>query len=276
MISYSKLPRAGLGNKLFVWAQGFVFANCNGYKHVTLGWIKLHIGPILRKEKSSRLYLGYFDTRIMVANAIYYLINIFRSKKYLRQEDCNKIIEGKFMFTFNELPHSNDYFLVLKSYRDVIKEGFLKYIHKSVLDIYMGLESPAIGVHIRLGDFKLSNMNEDMDFFIQVINRIRTLYNEDLKVTIFSDGSISELEPILKLKNIELASHNKDLLELLHLSKSKILILSSKSTFSQWAGFLSDGALIYDRRIIPSRIRAERDLMEIDYSEIDDLLLTKV
>lgn len=273
MISFSKLPRAGLGNKLFVWAQGYVFAKTNRYNHITLGWIKLHIGPILRKEKSKRLYLGYFDTSTMFMDAILYIINLFKSKKYLKQEDCNKKIEGRYVFTFNELPNSNDYFFVLKNYRDIIIQGLFNYIHKSVLEIYNNLESPAIGVHIRLGDFKLSNMNEEMDFFIQVINRIRAVYNENLKVTIFSDGSLSELEHILKLENVELASHKKDLLELLHLSKSKILVLSSKSTFSQWAGFLSEGKLIYDKKIIPVKIRLESSLLEIDHSEIESLLL---
>ena len=54
------LPKSGLGNKLYVWAQAYSFAHLNQLKVLELGWTQPSLGPIMRRERSNRLYLGQF------------------------------------------------------------------------------------------------------------------------------------------------------------------------------------------------------------------------
>src|SRR5262249_52692787 len=57
------LPNAGLGNKLFVWARAEVFAMLNDMPNDTMGWTWPKIGPILRSERSLRMYGRYICSR---------------------------------------------------------------------------------------------------------------------------------------------------------------------------------------------------------------------
>src|SRR5262245_58768639 len=50
------LPNAGLGNKLFVWAKAGVFAHLNRLNSMVIGWTYPKIGPLLRGERSLRMY----------------------------------------------------------------------------------------------------------------------------------------------------------------------------------------------------------------------------
>lgn len=105
-----------------------------------------------------------------------------------------------------------------------------------------------------MGDFRKITATEDfskvgqartpIQYFIDVINNIRKISGKELPVSIFSDGRVEELSDILSLKNVELVEGNKDIVDLILLSKSKIIVASAESTFSYWAGFLSNAALI--------------------------------
>ena len=55
------LPNAGLANKLFVWAKAQVFAEVNRLPVYTIGWSYPKIGPLLRGERSMRMYARYFE-----------------------------------------------------------------------------------------------------------------------------------------------------------------------------------------------------------------------
>lgn len=53
----ANLPRAGLGNKLLVWARALVFARMNDLPLLVSPWQQLSIGPVLRQEKRKRFYV---------------------------------------------------------------------------------------------------------------------------------------------------------------------------------------------------------------------------
>jgi hypothetical protein len=121
-----------------------------------------------------------------------------------------------------------------------------------------------IGVHIRMGDFRKLNVGEEFkgghvrtpeSYFINIINGIRHLFGEDIKVNVFTDGYKNEFETIFNLKNIEMIEGNNDLIDMLLLSKSKIIVISTGSTFSYWAGFLSNAPMIMHPDHIHASIR---------------------
>ena len=59
-VVFAILPKAGLGNKLYVWAKATVFAEVNHADVVTWGWVQPSLGPFLRGERSKRLYIRQF------------------------------------------------------------------------------------------------------------------------------------------------------------------------------------------------------------------------
>jgi hypothetical protein len=124
---------------------------------------------------------------------------------------------------------------------------------------------PIIGVHVRMGDFRVLKEGENfaqvgsvrtpLDYFITIINKIRNIHGSILPVTIFTDGFISEIAPLLKLENTITADKNSDIVDLLLLSKSKVIISSAGSTFSYWAAFLSNAPVIMHPDHIHESIR---------------------
>ena len=158
------------------------------------------------------------------------------------------------IYLFNTSAHWSDYFLVLKNNRNLVINLFFNVLNENLKIKYYELDTPIIGVHIRRGDFltfqsddhfRINGNTKTPDFyFIDIINKIREYTNKTIPVKLFSDGYKAELQNILSLENIELIENNNDMLDLLHLSKSQIIITSAGSTFSYWAAFLSNATVI--------------------------------
>ena len=120
-------------------------------------------------------------------------------------------------------------------------------------------------MHIRLGDFRKLSAGEDFarvgnvrtpdEYFLEVIQTIRHIHGSLLPVSIFSDGYKTELEQVLALPRVQWMEGNSDIVDLLLLSKSRLIVASAGSTFSYWAGFLSEGPLILHPDHIHRRIR---------------------
>lgn len=106
-----------------------------------------------------------------------------------------------------------------------------------------------------MGDFRLLKPNDDFTklgnvrtpckWFINVINTIRGIAGYEVPVTIFSDGHDSELSELLQLPQVFRASAASALSDMLTLSRSKLLITSSGSTFSSWASYLGQCPTIW-------------------------------
>lgn len=252
------IPRAGLGNRLLVWARALIFAHLNKSPLYIVGLNKLHIGPLLRGEKSKRFYINSFRFRLPIRDYYYYIKAYIKTNSVIIEPEIIQYNSTKknLIVIFNKIPDWRDYFYGLKDHRDYIKLQLLKIINKNLLKKYSEAEVPHIGIHIRMGDFRKINHIEDMKFlglartpiayFIECIEKIRELKREQVPVTIFSDGNEDELSEILKLPYVKLYSSGNDLADLLILSKSKIIITSQGSTFSYWAAFLSDAYVIYN------------------------------
>jgi hypothetical protein len=121
----------------------------------------------------------------------------------------------------------------------------------------MTLKPATIGVHVRRGDFK--NMAWDVtsnQYFKHIIEGIRAITGKELSCKIYSDGTPDELKDLLKLTNTEMACNSSDIADLIELSRSKFIVYSKGSSFSNWAGFLSEAHIIHPPRedkVIPCR-----------------------
>ena len=250
-IVLAKLPKAGLANKLLVWARALVFAKENNYNLFVIGWFDFKIGPFLRNEKKKRIYYKYFS-RIYTPNFIELFKILFLYEKINVESTYKNYSSLKKVYVFNQIPQWQNYFEGLTINREFIRMSFIKMLNEKYKEIYDNCDSPVIGVHIRCSDFiidnknlgKKANVRTPIGYFVEIIKKIRESVNKNFPVTIFTDGNPSDMVKIKRLGNIRFANSNSDLEDMLKLSKSKIIITSCNSTFSYWAAFISSSPVI--------------------------------
>lgn len=255
-----RLPKAGLGNHLFPLMNAMVFAKLNNLPVIVVGYHHLKIGPYLRKEKSKRKYKGYFKFQKNILGEWFDKCRIklkSRNWETIKEHPVEKIdpeaLKGK-VFLYEILPRYHDYFIHLKPHRQLVIDLLNDIINPDILKEVNRLPAPVIGVHIRMGDFRKLKAGEDFSkvghvrtpefYFMDIINDIRKINGQTLPVSLFTDGFRHEFEQILSIDKINMIEGNADIVDLLLLSKSKILVAANGSTFSYWAGFLADAPLI--------------------------------
>ncbi len=263
----AKLPNAGLGNKLFVWARATVFAHLNQLPIYVIGLNQIHIGPFLRREKVKRFYFGQFNTNPLHVKLIYIKHLLLNTPKVIEPDISIYPNTEPTIFLFDTIPSWKDYFKSIRDHRKLIRQEFEAILSDKVKKRLSGFAGSQIGVHIRLGDFKKLPANMDfktlgttrtpLTYFESCITSIRQKYKTIEDVTIFSDGHRNELTDMLSIPNVSLNETDLDVVDLIKLSKSKIIITSAHSSFSEWAGFLSDSPIIRHPDHIHGKIRPE-------------------
>jgi hypothetical protein len=259
---YPKLPKSGLGNMLLVWARAVLFAEINKLPIVSPNWGKIHIGPYLRGERDKRYYGNLFVNQDCLS-IFQYLMTKFGKQELYSNPAISKIelttsdtrAKQTSVFVFDRIPHWSDYFVDLKEFQPLIKQKLLAIVRKPVLETIVNNPAPEISIHARMSDFRkvqpgedftrLGNARTPMDWYISVINAIRKIAGYDIPVTIFSDGSDRELGELLQLDRVSRSSAASALSDMLTLSKSKLLIASSGSTFSGWASYLGECTTVW-------------------------------
>lgn len=261
---YPKLPNAGLGNMLLVWANAIAFAHINDFQVIAPNWRSLKIGPYLRREKNKRYYGNLFSNYQYMHQWNYWITN-FNRKAVFHNPNLSVIELDErrslgldyclYLFVFDLIPHWSDYFVGLKNHSTVIKEKLIASIRPKIFEAIEQRPSPEIGVHIRMGDFRALQLGEDfaklgsvrtpMIWYVDVLQSVRKTAGYEVPITLFSDGNADELEDLLKLPNVLLAPPASALSDMLTLSRSKLLVTSAGSTFSGWASYLGQCPTIW-------------------------------
>lgn len=249
----AKLPKAGLGNKLFVWANALVFSRLNNLPLVVTNWVHPSWGAFIRGG-GLRLYWNYFNK----VNEVSFFDRKFKVGKneIVAEPLLGKLkeIPNKTVFQFSNLPPWSDYFGQLKPYRDAIKFSLLNSLTWSRQKEVYRLPKPNICIDIRLSDFQklkpgvsfssVGNTRTPVNYFVELIQNIRKFKGVDLPVTIITDGSNKEFKEILTLPNVLINRNQTAIGKIFLMSQSKILITSAGSTFDYWGGFLGENVLL--------------------------------
>lgn len=256
-----KLPRAGLANQLFLIANAELYGRKYSYSVHYTNFFQIKVGPYLRREKSKRNYLGFFYfQKISLAN-LFVRLKIKFSNNIVYDPLIGQKPNRDSIIFFKSLPHWSKYFDYYQNDKELVRELIFNALNPSIKKQVIALQNLDVAVHVRMGDFNKLNEGIDFksvgatrtpfDYFVSEINKIQAEY-PTYKITIFSDGFIEELQPLLNLPNTVLFETINDLVDLYQMSKSKILITSAGSTYSYWAGFLGDSKIIQhpDHKII--------------------------
>ena len=261
---YVKFPGFGLGNMMLVWARAFVFSEINNMQLVTGSWAAFRPGAWLRNEKHKRLYKDYFIESALAERLKVKFIKLGSGIIFdpeLEVKDSSK------SYVFTKTSNDENLFTHLFPYRSLISEKLLSIIHPKIKRELEQFAAPVIAIHIRRGDFKLDNQHTSLAYFIEQLQKIRKAFGAELEATIFSDADEDELGEILALPMVSIAAKKADLSDILLMSKANFLIMSPSSSFSYWAGFLSEGIVIrhkndWQKQINPiHQVSSDGDLM---------------
>ena len=254
-------------NRLLVWAQAYVFAYLNDLTIYTHGWKNFRIGPILRGERTKRLYGSFFSAktcRIKYALTSKKSMVVEPKVEKLYHKNTNQT------FVFNTVPPRKNYFGSLRAYRAIVQQGFSKMVADEIYDQVQDFDTFTVGIHIRLGDFKVGNINTGLSYYKNVAIQLDTYYNGNVNFVVFSDGHKDELVEVLELPNTTLFQSGNDLVDLIQLSKCNVIVVAPLSTYSYWAGFISEAAIILPEDYKNGQIRIEE--MSLFEGSIKDYL----
>ncbi len=174
-------------------------------------------------------------------------------------------------FVFGRVPHWANYFGDIREHRNHLRTALDALVTEGVHKQLRSHRSPIVSVHVRRGDFrklrpgedfaKVGLVQTDLKYFISMIRGIRNIAGEHIPITVFSDGTNDELREILSLRGIVRQPPGPAIVDLLLMSRSSVIVASAGSTFSYWAGFLSNAALILhpDHVHAPIRCAADND-----------------
>jgi Glycosyl transferase family 11 len=247
--SLFRIGGPGLGNLLFPWARALIYSEAYSARLVRPTWPQLKIGPFIRREFDSRMYIGVFKNSSIELNGIDRIKILALAKKYnefsieryrLESRDCILTTCGMGRFFEPLVSHRTLLLDRLRSY----KAGTLS-ARKNV---------PFAAVHVRLGDFSVlktdsfhsgipSNTRLPLDWYVNKLDEVKKNYPK-LDFYVFSDGNDDQLKPILERDKTVRILGGDALDDLLLMSQASLMICSN-STFSAWGAFLADCVSIW-------------------------------
>ena len=251
-----RLPNFGLANKFVLWAKALIIAQDRSIPLYVYHWNRLALHDLIRREKRTRFYSKYIRSKSLRAYGRA-LLSLFREKQLVEPDAEVDPDETGRVLVLRPAAGLVDFAILKKHRREIVRE-FDCLLAPSIRTTIAELDSPVLGVHIRRGDFVSAKLDVPLSYYSERIEQLRKLAGKQIPVTIFSDGTATELAEILRFPDVTLAQNANDLLDLMQLSKSEIIVPAFASTFSYWAAFLSENAaIIHHPRSWAKKIRPE-------------------
>jgi hypothetical protein len=238
---FPMLPHAGLGNMLIPWADCFIWCKDLGIEQLAPFWRKIRIGPYMRAERDKRQYQRLFINSNLIYGIKRLLLLLISNK--ISAEDFRMLSSNKTSFppTIVCFSKMNQFERIVGRHEEVKNELYritrTKYWPK-------GLPQSYIGVHIRMGDFPVKSETQKQHYFriplewyLGVLNQVRTSLGNNLPIVIFSDGTDKEIETILALENVIRSPFAESITDLLAIANSKVII-TSRSSYSLFGAYL--------------------------------------
>ena len=231
-------PGAGLGNLLFPIARALLGqARFGGtFVHPTMRQIK--IGPIIRRERDLRTY-G----------------KIFRGR---RPDEWAHWAKAKTLRRVSEVDFGGSPDKVTVTYAGVrhffhdiygFREEMVDWIGQNAILKGSMAESYDIGVHIRLGDFRSANsddqaIRQSFEWYRGAFSRAKQLLGVRAPRTVlFTDEDPRVVSEQVGIPGVEFDPSRNAVTALVNLSKADCII-ASRSTFSSWGVFIGNSVAI--------------------------------
>lgn len=258
---HAVLPRAGLANRLLVWGRAAAYAQMHGLPLFVQGWGHIHLGPLLRREKSLRYYATFFEcpgyfkgiTRLKQTH-------LLQSRAVVTEPELREPLPPHAKcVVFNQVPSKEDYFRDLRGHEDFLSDAFTDMVRQRWHQQLPVKSEPFVALHVRRGDFGTAGIQLSSEsYFASTLSRLRAATGIKNAV-VFSDARPDEIPELLGLPNVSYAEHGSEILDLLDMSRADIIVTSLRSTFGYWGGFVSQASIILDPRHTFGAIRGDND-----------------
>lgn len=263
--AYAALQKVGLGNMLFPWARAEVFAHRHGVPMLAPRWTHAKVGPILRREKDKRFYVGLFDNRRAGYVRGLRRLLALRLAGHIDEAQAEAFMQGPadrsgttiVSFKGYEkwfaglaphhdlMPHRD---LVCRRLAQIIATAHQRTLARSPTDF-------VIAAHVRRGDKPTMQFMEPYpgddergipqhhrtladQWYINCITSIRAALGSAAPVRLFSDAKDEQLAPLLALPGVSRAPDNPSIVDMFMLSRARVLVTTGTSSFSAWASYL--------------------------------------
>ena len=245
---YPDVGRHGLGHSLLAWGRCQLWCRDNGAQPLSPRWLRLRLGPYLRRERDKRNYFLLFRS----GNAIGGLRKawILATTRKVDESDAASVNPAEpAVVVFRSIP-DND---VRRDFAALRGEGawLRRQLEAMTLPRHLpaGPAFPHVAIHVRLGDFSVSdpdsaqrgqqNVRTGIDWFVSTLQALRASLGESIPAIVYSDGSEEELLPLLRLPSVVRAPAQSAVADLLSIARADAL-LGSGSGFSIWGSLLGD------------------------------------
>lgn len=253
IFGFPNVGRSGLANMLLPWARCEVFCKTEKLPMLAPQWTQPKLGPLLRREKDKRFYVGLFRNDGYINGLLKWFLlasaaKISESAVSNANRTFRENLKGKnSIVVFDGL---GQYFTDLAGYEDFLHQRLKDILSDNCRERLEGAPADGyVAVHIRRGDkpplpFGTEPPKNTMhwaiptEWYVRCIQQVQEVVGEEMRVIIFTDAAASEIESVLELPNAHLAEPNSAIVDILLMAKARVLITSGSSTFSMWASFL--------------------------------------
>jgi hypothetical protein len=250
------LGRYGLAHGMLAWARCQVWCEQNGATMLAPFWLKLRLGPYLRRERDKRNYFLLFQAGSAIGG-LHRIIVLAKSKKIdvgaswpPAPPTGNKSV----VLRFQNDPSQNE----LKFFGQIV--GYAPLLRRKLMEITKPRfrpvipSAPFIAIHVRMGDFTplsiddqvtpdVTNTRLPVDWYGDRLDALRHGLNTKMRAIVFSDGSDTDLAPLLKRVDVARAPKQQSVTDLLQMGLG-VAVIASGSGFSRLGAFLGSAPRI--------------------------------
>jgi len=227
----------GLGNRLWPWSRCKIFSRDHNAKMLAPSWFHFRTAPFrmggIDYGKSLRKILLYknFVSVHEIKGICKYKIKL--STKKLAEIELNDYDKENKLIVFEGY---GDFFGGLLGNREFIFNELLTITNKRDKLIYKNYPPYDIALNIRTGnDFPHKS---PIKWYVSLLIELKKI-RPQLICKIISDGKEKDLKPLIEIEGVELVHSRSAILDLLILTKAKLIIGSGGSSFTAWGSFLS-------------------------------------
>ncbi len=256
-----RIPRAGLGNQMLTWAKAASYGRRHGLEVQHWGWSTPSRTRVRRIRQGNETWLSLLRGTSLARVAWRSLISA----------GCARMVEPPMdkapppqntKVVFHLVPPWQDYFGDFRDDRDFVLNELRSTMRSGVWECAQAIDPPYVIANVRMDDFTV--LKDGVDFaqvgqhrtpfayFEAAAEGIRHYAGWQVPIHLVSDGSPEELAPLLaRVPGIELVPQRPAMVNLLWMSRAHAIIASAGSTFSFWAGFLGEAAMMHHPAHVP-------------------------
>lgn len=276
LYGYADVGRFGLAHGLLAWARCVCWCHDTGAQILAPRWLRIRIGPYLRRESDKRSYHRLFHSGSQISG----IARAWRLSTSARISAEVTLPDQQFkparttvvVFTNAIADNERKLFHHVRGRSDLVHQHLRSITRTQFLPPHA--ERGHIAVHVRLGDFSTgvpmeqvragrNNTRLPMEWYVAMVTALRSRLGVDVPVIVYSDGADQDLAPLLNLAGCSRAPRREAITDLLAIAQAAVLVASG-SGFSLWGSFLGQ----VPRVCFPSQ-RIVRVLPAVDNADLE-------